>query len=109
MGDTLDVLRRFPAPVREEIGYALYLAQEGEKHPAAKALRGFGSGVLEVVARHPSGAFRAVYVVRLGQKVYVLHAFQKKSHKGVATPRHELQVVRQRLKRALELCAAEEE
>jgi len=108
MGDSLVVLRAFPKAVQEEIGYALYKAQVGEKHERAKPLKGFGSGVLEVVSDHRGDTFRAVYTVRLAGKVYVLHAFQKKSKRGIATPRSELSLVQQRLKRAMELHAQQE-
>jgi phage-related protein len=105
MGDSLVVLRAFPKAVQEEIGYALYKAQVGEKHERAKPLKGFGSGVLEAVSDHRGDTFRAVYTVRLAGKVYVLHAFQKKSTRGIATPKSELRLVQQRLKRAIELHA----
>lgn len=100
MGDSLDVLREFPATVQDEVGYALYLAQIGRGHIDAKPLKGFGSGVLEVVSDHRGDTFRAVYTVRLAATVYVLHAFQKKSTKGIATPRRELNLVKARLKLA---------
>ena len=103
MGDSLAVLRRFPRAVREEMGYALYLAQVGEKHPSAKPVKGLGPGVLEVVSDHRGDAYRAMYTVRFAGRVYVLHAFQKKSKKGIATPKAEMDLIRQRLKRALEL------
>jgi phage-related protein len=108
MGDSLVVLRAFPKAVQEEIGYALYKAQLGEKHERAKPLKGFGSGVLEVVSDHRGDTFRAVYTVRLAGKVYVLHAFQKKSKRGIATPKSELSLVQQRLKRAMELHVQQE-
>ena len=103
MGDSLDVLRAFPAPVQDEVGYARYLAQIGRMHVAAKPLKGFGSGVLDVMSDHRGDTFRAVYTVRLAGIVYVLHAFQKKSTKGIATPRRELDLVKVRLKLAEEL------
>ena len=103
MGDSLDVLREFPAPVQDEVGYALYLAQIGSKHVAAKPLRGFGSGVLEVLTDHRGDTFRAVYTVRLAGTVYVLHAFQKKSTKGIATTQRDLNLVKARLKLADDL------
>ena len=108
MGNSLAVLREFPQTVREEIGFALYLAQSGGKHPNAKPLKGLGSGILEVVSDFRGDTYRAVYTVRLTGKLYVLHAFQKKSKKGVATPRFEIELVRQRLKRAIELHSGEE-
>ncbi len=103
MGDSLAALRAFPKAVQEEIGYALYQAQIGEKHVKAKPLRAFGPGVLEVVSDHRGDTFRAVYTIRLAARVYVLHAFQKKSKKGIATPKTVLDLVKQRLQRAMEL------
>jgi phage-related protein len=108
MGDSLAVLREFPEAVREEIGYALYLAQTAGKHLSAKPLKGFGSGVLEVVSDYRGDTYRAVYTVRLAGKLYVLHTFQKKSKKGLATPKAEVDLVRQRLRRAIELHTEEE-
>ena len=98
MGNALGVLKTFPSAVQDEVGYALYLAQRGEKHISAKPLKGVGSGVLEVVSEHRGDTFRAVYTVRLGDRVYVLHAFQKKSKRGIATPQIEIDLIRRRLK-----------
>ena len=86
------------------MGYALYLAQCGDKHLDAKPLRGFGggAGVLEVVADHDGDTYRAVYTVRFADAVYVLHAFQKKSKRGIATPKREIERIRQRLQQAQE-------
>lgn len=100
MGDSRQVLRDFPALVRDEVGFALYRAQVGSKHASAKPLKGFGSGVLEVLSDHRGDTFRAVYTVRFAETVYVLHAFQKKSTKGIATPARELDLVKARLKQA---------
>jgi phage-related protein len=98
VGSSLKDLRAFPEEVRQIMGFALYLAQCGGKHPAAKPLRGFGgAGVLEVVDDHEGDAYRAVYTVRFSDRVYVLHAFQKKSTSGVATPRREMALIRDRL------------
>jgi phage-related protein len=89
--------------VREIMGEALYRAQQGDEHPAAKALKGFGGrGVLEIVDDHRGDTYRAVYTVRFASVVYVLHVFQKKSKKGIATPRHEIELIRSRLRRAEE-------
>src|SRR5580704_3505520 len=79
MGDSRIAVKGFPKAVRDVVGFALYQAQIGAKHVNAKPLKGFGSGVLEVVSDHRGDTFRAVYTVRLAGKVYVLHAFQKKS------------------------------
>ena len=103
LGDTLATLRTCPQDVQDEVGYALHLAQIGEKYAGAKLLKGLGSGVLEVVADHRGDTYRAVYTVRFAELVYILHVFQKKSKKGIATPQSEIDLVQQRLKRAAEL------
>ena len=93
--------RAFPDPVQDAMGYALYQAQIGKKHPNAKPLKGFGgAGVLEIVADHVGDTFRAVYTVKFACAIYVLHAFQKKSKSGIKTPTEELELVKQRLKSA---------
>ena len=98
VGSSRKDLRSFPEPVRLEVGYALYAAQQGETDPAAKPLKGFGgSRVLEVIARHDGDTWRAVYTVRFSDAVYVLHAFQKKSKSGIATPKKEIDLITQRL------------
>jgi phage-related protein len=87
-----------PPPARRDIGRALYAAQQGETDPAAKPLRGFGGGsVLELVTSHRGDTWRAVYTVRYPEAIYVLHAFQKKSKSGIATPKKDMALVRQRL------------
>ena len=94
-------LLEFPDAVRREIGYALDFAQAGDKHPSAKPLKGFhGAGVLEAVEDHKGNTYRAVYTVRFSDVVYVLHAFQKKSKKGIATPQPEIELIKDRLKLA---------
>ncbi len=108
MGDSLARLQAFPPIVQDEIGYAIYLAQIGEKHPRAKPLKGLASGVLEVVSDHRGDTFRAVYTVRFQDRVYVLHAFQKKSKKGIATPQPDIALMKQRLARVATLHAAQE-
>ena len=100
VGSSKEDLKSFPAEVRDRFGFALYQAQSGLKHRHAKPLKGFGPGVLEVVSRHEGGAYRAVYTVRFREVVYVLHAFQKKAKKGIATPRKEMETVMRRLKAA---------
>ncbi len=83
------------------MGYALDAAQLGVKHPDAKPLAGFGgAGILEVVDDFAGDTYRAVYTVRFSGAVYVLHAFQKKSKRGIKTPQKELDLVKERLKRA---------
>jgi phage-related protein len=103
IGTSKDDLIAFPAPARREAGYALYLAQIGMKAIKAKPLKGFGgAGVLEVIADHDGNTYRAVYTVKFSDIVFVLHAFQKKAKKGIATPKADLDVVKQRLKVAAE-------
>jgi phage-related protein len=94
---------RFPEQVQDDMGYALYIAQMGERPKSAKPLKGFkGAGVLELVEDHAGDAYRAVYTVRFAERVYVLHAFQKKAKKGMATPKSEIRLVEQRLRAAEE-------
>ncbi len=101
VGSSLKDLRTFPDEVRDVMGFALYLAQIGDKHDAAKPLKGFGgAGVLEVVEDHDGDTFRAVYTVRLATAVYVLHAFQKKSKSGVKTPQRDVDLIKRRIKAA---------
>jgi phage-related protein len=90
----------FPRTVQREMGYALFLAQAGERHSTmAKTLGGFGGAtVIEVRESHEGNAYRAVYTVRYANAIYVLHAFQKKSKKGIATPKTEMDLVEKRLK-----------
>lgn len=88
----------FPEPVHDAVGYALHQAQLGDKHPSAKPLKGFGgAGVLEVVEDHDGETYRAVYTVRFEGAIYVLHAFQKKSKRGIATPKQDIELVKSRL------------
>jgi phage-related protein len=87
--------------VRRVVGVAIYDAQNGEEHPSVKALKGFGGrSVLEVIDDFDGDTYRAVYTVRFAGVVYVLHCFQKKSKKGRATPKHDIEVVKTRLKAA---------
>lgn len=98
LGSSRRDLRSFPAPVRRDIGQALYGAQRGEEYPTVKALKGFGGrSLLEIVASEEGGTYRAVYTVRFQDAIYVLHAFQKKSKRGIATPKKEIDLIRQRL------------
>jgi phage-related protein len=84
--------------VQRRVGQALYAAQCDEEYPSVKALKGFGGrSVLEIVAPHQGDTYRAVYTVRFQDVIYVLHAFQKKSTKGIATPKREIDLIWQRL------------
>jgi phage-related protein len=90
-----------PGKVRQAIGFAVFMAQCGERHQSAKPLKGLGgAGVLEVVENFDSNTYRAVYTVKFAGVVYVLHAFQKKSKRGSSTPRHDMDLIGQRLKTA---------
>ena len=110
VGASLSDLKKFPDDVKDVFGYALYKAQIGEKHPAAKPLKGFaGAGVMEIVEDHDTNTYRAVYTVKLADTVYVLHVFQKKSKNGIATPKKELELIKARLQRAIEHHAGKEE
>ncbi|HVB87372.1 MAG TPA: type II toxin-antitoxin system RelE/ParE family toxin [Candidatus Dormibacteraeota bacterium] len=101
IGTSLRDLRSFPREVRIDIGHALFTAQEGKTDPAAKPLKGFGgASVLEIVASRHGNAWRAVYTVRFQDAVYVLHVFQKKSTKGIATPTREIDLIKRRLAEA---------
>lgn len=103
VGSSKKDLKGLPLEVRRTMGFALFQAQSGGKHADAKTLKGFGgAGVLEIVEEHEGSTFRAVYTVKFAGAVYVLHAFQKKSKKGVKTPKAELDLIRKRLKAAEE-------
>lgn len=103
VGSSKEDLRAFPKEVRGRVGGALWDAQIGRKAPYAKPLKGFGgASVLEIVDDFDGDTYRAVYTVRFAGAVYVLHAFQKKAKRGIATPKAELDLIAQRLKRAKE-------
>lgn len=103
VGSSKEDLRSFPDEVRSRVGGALWEAQLGRKAPYAKPLKGFGgASVLEIVDDFDGDTFRAVYTVRFAGAVYVLHAFQKKSKRGIGTPKAEMDLIAQRLKRARE-------
>ena len=98
VGSSRRDLRALPQEVRRNIGKALYAAQQGETDPAAKPLKGFGgTRVMEIVERFQTDTYRAVYSAHFENAVYVLHVFQKKAKKGIATPKHEIDLVRKRL------------
>ncbi len=103
--DSLDRLTDFPPAVRQKLGFALYQAQVGQKHESAKMLHGFEEPVWQVRADDSRGTYRAVYMAQFGEAVYVLHAFQKKSTSGIATPQRELDLIAQRLHLARRLAA----
>ena len=102
VGSSKDDLLDFPEAVKDEIGIALGVAQFGGKHPKAKPWKGEGPGILEIVEDHRSSTYRAVYTVKFTQAVYVLHAFQKKSPRGIKTAQADVELVSRRLKAASE-------
>ncbi len=101
IGSSKKDLVALPVEVRKFFGHALDFAQRGGQHDAAKVLRGFGdAGVLEVVENDAGGTYRAVYTVKFEEAVFVLHCFQKKSKRGIATPKVDMDILRARLKGA---------
>lgn len=99
VGSSYKDLMSLPTAVRRTFGFALSLAQVGDRHDAAKVLKGFGgAGVLEVLEDDAGGTYRAVYTVRFPEAVFVLHCFQKKSKRGVATPKEDMDTIHARLK-----------
>lgn len=91
----------FPARVQETLGFELFLVQTGQHPPSAKPLKGIGSGVLELVEDFDGDTYRTVYTVRFQEAVYVLHAFKKKSKRGIATPKSDIDLIKRRLKDAM--------
>lgn len=91
-------MKSFPVGVQDDIRYALYAAQLGERSVRAKPLHGLGGQVMEIAVDDASGTYRAIYTVSIGESIYVIHAFQKKSKTGIATPKSEMALIRQRLK-----------
>jgi phage-related protein len=99
IGSSKKDLMALPIEVRKFFGHALDFAQHGEQHEAAKVLKGFGgAGVLELVENDTGGTYRAVYTVKFGEAVFVLHCFQKKSKQGITTPKEDMEIIRARLK-----------
>lgn len=95
--------RKFPLGAQEEAADALSQVAEGDTPEIAKPLHGLGSGVWELTIRQRGNAFRVVYALQLGEDIWVVHAFQKKSTSGIATPKHEIDLVRERIKRLKEV------
>jgi len=103
IGSSKDDLSSFPDDVKRDIGYALHLAQLGDKAESAKPFKGIGSGVYEIVDDFNKDTYRAIYVVNIGEYVFVLHAFQKKSKKNIKTPKKEVDMIEKRYKKAIEI------
>ncbi|MXW79786.1 MAG: addiction module toxin RelE [Gemmatimonadetes bacterium] len=100
VGSSREDLKKFPAIVQDRVGFALYQAQVGLKHRSTKPLKGLGANVLEIISRQEGDTYRTVYTVRFKAAIYVLHAFQKKAKRGIATPKQEIDLVKHRLKAA---------
>jgi phage-related protein len=102
MGDSLKQVKSFPEQVRRDIGSSLYDAQLGNKPSNAKPFKGVGSGVFEIVTRFDSDTYRTVYAVQISSYIYILHAFQKKSPKGIKTAQKDIDLIKQRYTQAVE-------
>lgn len=101
VGSSKKDFRAFPDDVQDAMGFALYLAQAGNWHSMMKPLKGFsGAGVIELVENDRGDTYRAVYTVRFEERIYVLHAFQKKSKSGIKTPQQDMDMIKSRLKLA---------
>jgi len=111
LGDSLERLKAFPAEARISMGHAIGVAQEGGKVTYAKPLKGIGGGgaaVIEICEDHDGDTYRVMYTAKIGKKIYVLHAFQKKAKKGIATSKGDIEIVKDRLKKAIELTKQED-
>ncbi len=102
IGSSLKDLKKFPKEVQREIGYALYRAQIGKKHHNTKPLKGF-DGIMEIISDYDKDTYRGVYAYKLGDYIYMLHTFKKKSKKGIKTPKEEIKIIKQRIVRAKEI------
>jgi phage-related protein len=103
VGDSREQVKSFPDDVRQHIGVALFDVQKGDKPVSSKPFKGVAGGVFELVTRHDGDTFRTVYAVQIGTRVYVLHAFQKKSPTGIKTAQKDIDLIHARYKRALEM------
>ncbi|WP_332066266.1 type II toxin-antitoxin system RelE/ParE family toxin [Bartonella sp. CB189] len=104
LGSSHKDIKNLPDIIQQRIGYSLYLAQIGNQGSNVKILKGFGSAcVLEIVERDIQGTYRAVYTVRYENALYILHCFQKKSTHGIATPKPDIDLIKERLKLAEQL------
>jgi phage-related protein len=101
VGSTKRDISKMPQDVKSSFGLSIFQAQEGAEAENVKALKGFaGRSILEIIENHDGDTYRAIYTVRYSTGIYVLHAFQKKSKSGIATPKQELDLVVSRLKDA---------
>ncbi|PIQ44248.1 MAG: hypothetical protein COW05_00465 [Gammaproteobacteria bacterium CG12_big_fil_rev_8_21_14_0_65_46_12] len=100
IGDALKQLKQFPEEIKDSIGYALHQVQEGKVPRNAKPLKGLRPAVMEIVSDYDTNTYRTVYTVKIAEVVYVLHCFQKKSKRGIKTPKQEVELIKQRLREA---------
>jgi phage-related protein len=103
VGDAREQVQSFPKAVRQDIGAALYDVQKGTKPPQAKPFKGVASGLLEIVTRFETNTYRTVYAVKIGKRIYVLHAFQKKAPKGRKTAKLDVDMIARRYKEAVQM------
>lgn len=104
IGSSKEDLMDLPDAVKRFFGFGLRIAQRGQMHPGAKPLKGFGGAdVIELIDNDAAGTYRAVYTVRMREVVFVLHVFQKKSKHGISTPSKDIELIKNRLKRAQEI------
>ena len=100
-GGSREELKKLPDDVRRVFGYALSLAQKGERHPNAQTMKGFTGGVVEIIEDFGGDTYRVVYTTKIKNVIVVLHAFQKNSKKGIATPQADIDLIKRRLQEAL--------
>jgi phage-related protein len=99
----LNDFQAFPLPVQDQMKAALEIAAVGAKADIAKPMKGLDAGVYEIAVAHRSDAFRAIYALKIGSDIWVIHAFQKKSKQGIKTPKHDIDLIRHRVKRLREM------
>jgi phage-related protein len=102
IGASKKELLEFPEEVIDEVGYILYRVQNNQNHPNIKALKGF-NGVFEIVSDYQTDTYRTVYAIKLSNAIFILHAFQKKSKSGIKTPKQNVNIIKERLKKAQEI------
>ena len=102
IGASKKELLEFPEEVIDEVGYILYRVQNNQNHPNVKSLKGF-NGVFEIVSDYQTDTYRTVYAIKLSNAIFILHAFQKKSKSGIKTPKQNVNLIKERLKKAQEI------
>ncbi len=102
IGASKKELLEFPEEVVDEVGYILYRVQNNQNHPNVKSLKGF-NGVFEIVSDYQTDTYRTVYALKLSNAIFILHAFKKKSKSGIKTPKQNIDLIKERLKKAQEI------